>query len=173
MDIKRKTCDIWNWKKTLFSRHNLCHHWYTSHCFASVFYPQHRSLLTVLSATSAPLYQPLRHQRNVCHPVVNRFTWQTLPTVNRKHFSMNILCIESCCPQKNAQQNSALRYYTPQAWSPFWLLNQPLRHSCVFLLPRLSRRWTVLLHSHTHRKPITSITAIYFHLWPIYWLCVV
>jgi hypothetical protein len=39
--------------------------------------------------TSAPPFQPLRHQRNVCHPIVNRFTRQTLPTVNRKHFFMN------------------------------------------------------------------------------------
>jgi hypothetical protein len=50
---------------------------------------------------SQPLpFQLLRRQRNVCHPVVNRFTRQTLPTINRKHFFMNILCIESFCPQK-------------------------------------------------------------------------
>jgi hypothetical protein len=29
--------------------------------------PQHRGLLSVISATSAPPFQPLRHQRNVCH----------------------------------------------------------------------------------------------------------
>jgi hypothetical protein len=52
-------------------------------------------------------------------PAVNRFTRQTLPTVNRKHFFMNILCTESFCPQKYAQQKAALRYYTPQARSPF------------------------------------------------------
>jgi hypothetical protein len=54
---------------------------------------------TVALATSAPPFQPDRHLRNVFHPVVNRFTRQTLPTVNRKHFFMNILCIESFCPQ--------------------------------------------------------------------------
>jgi hypothetical protein len=62
--------------------------------------PQHRSLLTVVSATSSPPFQYFRHQRNVYHPVMNRFTRQTLPTVNRKYFFMNILCIESFCPQK-------------------------------------------------------------------------
>jgi hypothetical protein len=51
--------------------------------------PQHRSLLAVVSATSAPPFQPLRHQRNAYHPVGNRFTRQTLYTVNRKHFSIN------------------------------------------------------------------------------------
>jgi hypothetical protein len=33
-------------------------------------------------------------------PVVNRFTRQTLPTLNRKHFCMNFVCIESLRPQK-------------------------------------------------------------------------
>jgi hypothetical protein len=33
-------------------------------------------------------------------PVVNFFTRQTLPTVNRKHFFMKILRVESSCPQK-------------------------------------------------------------------------
>jgi hypothetical protein len=32
--------------------------------------------------------------------VVNRITRQILSTVNRKHFFVNILCIESFCPQK-------------------------------------------------------------------------
>jgi hypothetical protein len=38
--------------------------------------------------------------REFLDPVVNRFTRQTLPTINRKHFFMNVLCIESFCPQK-------------------------------------------------------------------------
>jgi hypothetical protein len=57
----------------------------------------HRILLTLVSATSAPPFQPLRHQGNVCHPVVNRFTRQTLPAVNRKHFFIDVLSIESFC----------------------------------------------------------------------------
>jgi hypothetical protein len=47
---------------------------------------------------------------NVLDPVVNRFTRQTIPTVNRKHFFKNIFCIESIRPQKkNAQQDAPLR----------------------------------------------------------------
>jgi hypothetical protein len=90
-----------NWKNILFLTYPppaLIHVSLLYQCF--VTYPQHRSLLTVVSATSAPLYQPLHHQWNICHPVMNRFTWQTQPTVNRKHFCMNILCTESCCSQK-------------------------------------------------------------------------
>jgi hypothetical protein len=41
---------------------------------------------TVVSATSATPFQPLRHQRNICHPVVNPITRQTLPAVNKEMF---------------------------------------------------------------------------------------
>jgi hypothetical protein len=91
---------------------------------------------------------------------VNRFTRQTLPTVNMQHFFMNILCIESFCPQKNAQEKAALRLYTPQARSPFWLLKPASEHAHARLLLKLSWSWTVLLSSDTHRKPTASITAV-------------
>jgi hypothetical protein len=55
-------------KKTCISRHILHQHWYTCPVALPVRRnPQHRSLLTVVSANSAPPFQPLRHQRNVCH----------------------------------------------------------------------------------------------------------
>jgi hypothetical protein len=58
------------------------------------------SLSTVVSATSAPPCQPLRHQQNLCQSVVNRFTRQKPPTVNSKQFFMNILCTESFVRRK-------------------------------------------------------------------------
>jgi hypothetical protein len=130
--------------------------------------PQHRGRLTVVSATSAPPFQPLCHQWNFSHPEMKGFTWQTLPTVNRKHFFMNtcIICIESFCSQKNAQQNAVLRLYTPQARSPFWLLKPASELAHARLLLRLPRSWTVLLPSDTHRKPITSITAAFLPFMP-------
>jgi hypothetical protein len=60
----------------------------------------------------------------------------------------------------NVQQNAALRYYTPQAWSAFWLLKPRSEHSHARLLPRLPWRWTVLLPSDTHRKSITLVTTV-------------
>jgi hypothetical protein len=65
-------------------------------------------------------------------------------------------------PQINAQQNAALRYYIPQAQSPFWLLKPASEHAHARLLPRLSWMswsWTVLLTSDTHRNRIASTTA--------------
>jgi hypothetical protein len=52
-----------------------------------------------LSHFARPL-QLLRHQRNLCHPVVNRFTRQTLPTIHLTHSFLNVLCIELFFPQK-------------------------------------------------------------------------
>jgi hypothetical protein len=69
MVIKRKTHDIWIRKKTFNSRHvpslYLC------------VETRGIEVLTADSTISAPPFQPLCHQRNVCHPAVNRFTRQT------------------------------------------------------------------------------------------------
>jgi hypothetical protein len=46
--------------------------------------------------------------REFLDPVVNCSVLQTLPTINRKHFFMNILCIESFCPQKHTTERCLL-----------------------------------------------------------------
>jgi hypothetical protein len=133
--------------KTFISRHIFHQRWYIYPIALPVRRnPPHRSLLTVVWATSAPPFQPLRHQRNVCHPVVKRFMPQLLPTVNRKHCFMNIICIESFWPQKPL--------------SPFWLLKPASEQAHMRLLPRLPWSWTVMLPSDAHTKPITSNTAV-------------
>jgi hypothetical protein len=150
---------MWYWKleKTFISRHFLHQHWYICPIALPVRWnPKNRSILTVVWATSISPLQ-LLHQRKVCHPVVNRFTLQTLPKINMNHFFMDILCI-SPFVHINAQQNAAFRYYTPQALSPFWLQKPASEHGHARLL--LSWSCTVLLPSDTHRKPITSITAV-------------
>jgi hypothetical protein len=156
-DIKRKICDTRTWGQLFISPHILHQYWYTCLIALPVCqYPQHRSLLTV-SATSARPFQLLRHQRNVCQPVVNRFTRQTLSTVNRKHFFMDILCIDTFYPRKT--HNRTLFFGS-------LLLKQGRyseicsEHAHARLLPRLSWSCTVLLPSDTHREPITSNTAV-------------
>jgi hypothetical protein len=137
---KKKHVIVVTEKRNIYiSRRILHQHWYTCPIVLPVRRNlQHRSLFDYC----------LSHFRTwpgiVCDfrtsltefvdPVVNRFKRQTLPTVNRIYFFMNILCIESfCLPPKSAKQNS---------------------------VPRLLWSWTVLLPSDTHRKPITSITAV-------------
>jgi hypothetical protein len=72
---------------------------------------------------------------------------------------MNILLIESFCPQKRTTEFCS-SVVPPQTQSPFWLLKQASEHEHAHLIPRLSWSWTVLLPSDTQRKPITSITAV-------------
>jgi hypothetical protein len=98
--------------------------------------------------------------REFLDSVVNPFTRQTLLTVNRKHFFMNILCIESFCPQKHTTERycsvvhslSTVAVLTTETSLWTW-------HAC--LLPRLSWSWTVLPPSDAHRKPITSVNSCF------------
>jgi hypothetical protein len=133
-------------KKTFISRHVLHQHYYTCPIALPVLRnPQHRSLLTVVSATSAPPFQPLRHQRNVCHPVVNRFTRQTLPTINMKHFLMNILCIESFCPQKRTTVHCSSVVNSSNTVA-ILTTETSLWHALALLLPRKSRCCCLVIH---------------------------
>jgi hypothetical protein len=88
---------------------------------------------------------------------VNRFTRQTLPTVNSIYFLVNIFYIESFCPQK-----------TPvEIWS-----SEVHSSSTVAILTTETSLWTCAcvsaakavlccyLVTHIHRNPITSITAV-------------
>jgi hypothetical protein len=109
--------------------------------------PAAQKYLTVVSVTSTPPFQNLRHQRNVCHPIVNRFTRQTLPALNMKRFSMNILCIEFFWPQERVTERYYLVLYS-QARPPFWLLKPASEHAHARLLSKL----------------------FYFHLCPVYCL---
>jgi hypothetical protein len=95
-DIKRKTCDIQTWKKHLFldiSSTNIA-------ILVPSFYQCVETRSTEVFWLLPQPLSHLRHQRNVCHRVVNPFTQQTLPTISREQFFMNILCMESFCPQK-------------------------------------------------------------------------
>jgi hypothetical protein len=83
--------------------------------------------------------------------VVNRFTRQTLPTTNKKHFFMNILCIEFCSqntPNRTLLFGSILLKYGRHF--EYW--------TCA--CPGLSWSWTVLLPSDTYREPLTSVTSV-------------
>jgi hypothetical protein len=169
IDIKRKTCNIRTWKKNI-SRHILYQHWYT----CPIALPmrrnrQHRSILTVVSATSASQFQP-RHQRNVCLPVVNRFTRQTLPTISRKHFFMNILCIESFCSQKTHKRTLLFcgKFLKHGRHSDYW--NQPLNmrmHVCYLDCHEARLYCYLVIHIQNLLRPLQLFD---FHLWPIYWL---
>jgi hypothetical protein len=113
----------------------------------------HLRLSNVLEGISRPSCEP---------------SYATFLTVNKKYFVMNVLFIGPYA-HKNAQQNSALRYYTPQARSPFWLLKPPSEHGHARLLANLSRSWAVLLPSDTHRKLVLLPFVTYLLTLPRTW----
>jgi hypothetical protein len=121
--------------------------------------PQHGSLFDYFQPLPRLRFN-LKSTAKRLPPVVNHFMRQTLSTINGTHFFMNILCTESFCLQKIAQQKAVLQQCTPQTWSPFLLRKPAFEHVHGRLLRRLSWSWTVLLPSGTYTKPITSITAI-------------
>jgi hypothetical protein len=126
--------------------------------------------LAVVSATSAPPFPPLRHQRKVCHTTVNRFTWQTLPTVIMNIFFMNILYIESLCPEKKTQNRTLLFGSTHKHGRQFDYWNQPLnmRMRVCYLECNEARLYCYLLMQI--ESLLHPLQLFYFHLWPIYWL---
>jgi hypothetical protein len=62
MATKRKTSEI-----RFISRHILHQHRYVVPSLYQSVETRNIQVMTVVSATSAPPFQPLRHQRNVCH----------------------------------------------------------------------------------------------------------
>jgi hypothetical protein len=100
MDTKRRTYDITTWKKHLFLDISSTNTDTLVPSLYQCFETRSTEGLTVVSANFAPPFQPLRHHRNVCHSVVNRFTRQTLRTVNRTHIYLWKSFASSFCPQK-------------------------------------------------------------------------
>jgi hypothetical protein len=56
----------------------------------------------------------------------NYFSWQTLPTTNRKHFFMNILYTESFCLRKTQNRTLPLGSMLLEHGHQFYYWNQPL-----------------------------------------------
>jgi hypothetical protein len=161
MDIERKTCNIWTWKRYLFldisstntDTHVPSLYQWVERRSIEVFWLCLNHFRTSVSAFSSSA----KHLPLSCEPLY------ATNTSHRKQetFLTNILCIYSFCPhKKSVQQNAALRQYNTQALSPFWLLKPASEHVYACLIPRLTWTWTVLLPSDTHRKPVTSTMAI-------------
>jgi hypothetical protein len=106
-------------------------------------------------------------------PVVNSLTRQTLPTVNRKHFFMNILCIESFAHKKTHNRTLLFGGTLHKHGRHFDYSNQPLvmrmrvcyvdcheAGLCCYLVRLIGN----LLH---------QLQMFYFQLWLIYWLSTV
>jgi hypothetical protein len=109
---------------------------------------------------SSNIYDVRTFLRESIDPVMNRFTWQTHPTVERKSFFMNILCIESIFPEEYTH-NWKLLFGSISATTVAIFTTETSLWICSWAYAiRMLWIWTVLLPSGTCRKPITFITAV-------------
>jgi hypothetical protein len=170
MYIKRKACDIRTWKKKIISRHILHQPLHTCPIALPVrLTPQHRSLSTVVSATSAPPFQPLRHQRNVWHAVVNRFKRQTLPTVKRINISLWISFALSPFAHNKTHNRTLLFSSTQKYGHNFDYWNQPLNMCMRICYLDCHEAWLccyLLIHTENLLRPL----QLFFFLFVTYLL---
>jgi hypothetical protein len=96
--------------------------------------------------------------------VVNSFTRQTLPTVNRKHFLMNILSIESFWPQKTHNRTLLFGSMLLKHGRHFDYWNQPLNmHMRVCYLD--CHETGLCCYLVVHRENLLHpLQLFYFHL---------
>jgi hypothetical protein len=129
------------------------------HCYLSHF-----------RTCSGIIYDFRTSLREILYSVVNRFTRQTLPTVNRKHFFMNILCIESFCSQNTHNWTLLFGSTLLKHDRRFDYWNQPLNiriHVCYLDCHEAGLCSYLVIHTENLLRPLQ---LFYFHLWPIYWL---
>jgi hypothetical protein len=155
-------------EKTIISRHILHRHWYTCPIALPVRRNlQHRSLLSVVSATFTSSFQ-LPHLKNVCHiswpscvPLYTTNTsyrkqetflyeyplqWVLLPTKNKR-------TTERCCLVVHSSRTVAILTTEASLWKCACYLDCLDAGLCYYLL-----------------RPLQ---LFYFHLCPIYWLSLV
>jgi hypothetical protein len=139
--------------------------------FTSASNPQHRSLLTVVSAISAPPFQPLSHQwNNVCHPNLNRFMRQTLPTVNKKYLWISFALSPFANNKKKYNRTLLFGNTLIKHGRHFDYWYQPLNmflHVCYLECHEAGLFCYLVIHIENLLCPFQ---VFYFHLWPIYWL---
>jgi hypothetical protein len=95
--------------------------------------------------------------REFLGPILNRFTRQTLPTTNRKHFFMNILCIESFCPQKRTVCCSSVAIFT--TWNLPLLMRLRI---CYLDCHEAGLCCYLVIHIG---NLLRTLQLVYFHLW--------
>jgi hypothetical protein len=168
-----------NPEKTSISQHILHQYWYT--CPITVHQnPQHRSQLFHLPHSCSAAINRATWSGITCdsrtsfwqflHPVVKYFTQQTLPTTNKKHFFMSILCIESFCPQTH--NRTLLFGSTPfKHCCHFDYWNQPLNMPiCYQDCHETGLCCCLVIHIKNVLHPLQ---LLYLHLWSIYWLSLI
>jgi hypothetical protein len=138
--------------------------------------PQHRRLLTVISANPALLFQPLRHQWNVCH--VSRHSCEPLRATNTSGRKQETFLYEYrlhgvFLPQLMHNRTPLFGSTILKHGHLFDYWNQPQNvrlRSCYLDCHEAGLCCYLVIHIETLLCPLQ---LFYFHLLPIYWLSLV
>jgi hypothetical protein len=133
---------------------------------------QHRRLSTVVSVTVVPPFQPICHERNVCHQVVNCLTLQSLSTVNRKYFLWIFFALSLFAHKRKRTTTLFFRSILKHGLHfDYW--NQPLNmriRVCYLDCHEFGLCCYLVIHIENLLRPLQ---LFYFHLWRVYWLSLV
>jgi hypothetical protein len=114
------------------------------------------------SSSSANLWLSNVLER-ISQPSCEQFKWQTFPTVKRKHFFMNILCIESFCPLKKHNRTLLFSHTILKHGRHFDYWNQPLNMRICYLdCHEAELCYYLVIHIENLLCPSQMF---YFHLW--------
>jgi hypothetical protein len=145
---------------------------YLSHRITTASKPAVQNLLIAVSVTSAPPFQPLRHQQNVCH--VSRPSCKPFYKTNTFHCKQETFLYEDplhlvICPQK--EHNRTMLFGSIHKHGrQFGNWNQPLNMSmrvCYVDCHETGLCCYLVMHIENLLRPLQ---LLYFHFWPIYWL---
>jgi hypothetical protein len=156
------------------SRHIFHQQWYTCPCPIALLVrrnPQHRSLLTLVSATSVPgrssyaTFERLQISRPSCEPVYATNTSHC----KQETFLWMSFSIVSFCPQRTHNRTQPLGSAVLRHGRHFDYWNQPLNmhmRICYLDCHEAAMCWYLVVHMGNLLHPLQ---LSYFYLWPFYW----
>jgi hypothetical protein len=167
MDTKRKTCDIPTWKKHFFlgiSPTNI------DTLVSSLCQCVETRGIEVFWLLSEPLPHPIGHHLVLSNALerISQPSCELLYATNTSHHKqetfINILCIESLCPQKHTTERCPSVVYSSSTVA-ILTLNVRMR-VCYLDSHEAWLCWYLVIHIE---KLLHPLQVIYFCLCPIYW----
>jgi hypothetical protein len=109
-------------------------------------------------------FQPLRRQQNVCRPVVNRFTRQTIPAVN---IYLKVFFALSPFPHKKKTRNRRVLFYRYSSRTVAILTTETSHWTCACSSATAGLCCYLVIHIE---NLLHSSQLFYSHLWRSHWL---
>jgi hypothetical protein len=172
MDVIRKKCDIRTWEKYLFLNISSTNIDTLVPSLYQCVETRSIQVFWLVSATSAPPFQPLVHQRNLCH--VSRPSCEPLYATNNSHCKQETFLYEYplywvFCPQKTHNRTLLFGSIIFKHGCHFDYWNQPLNLCMLYCYLHCHEAGLCCYLVMQTENLVSPLQLSYFHLWPIYW----